>query len=98
MHETFLKKINLIIKNNINDQPIINLTYSKGMHHIGSHLLKILIYFLGKPSKIIKINSEKNFDDFYFQCILKFKKIKIYFNYIKNINVANIEIINSKVK
>lgn len=96
MHETFLKKIKLIIKNNINDQPIINLTYSKGMHHIGSHLLKILIYFLGKPSKIIKINSEKNFDDFYFQGILKFKKIKVYFNYIKNINVANIEIINSK--
>ena len=96
VHENYLKKIKLILKNNINDQPIINLTYSKGMCHIGSHLLKIFIYFLGKPSQIIKINSEKNSDDFYFQGIIKFKKIKVFFNYFKKINTANIEIIHSK--
>lgn len=95
IYDSALEKIKDKIKNQKSKNFITNITYSKGAYHIASHLIKICIFFFGRPIKYLNINSENKKDDFYFSGIIFFKKTKVYFNYSKIINTKMIDIILS---
>ena len=95
VYDSALKIIKKKIKSQNQKNFITNITYSKGAYHIASHLIKICIFFFGKPVKYLNINSINQKDDFYFNGIIYFKKTKVYFNYSRMINTKIIDIILS---